>query len=115
MDLKPQITTDDGSRGERGYVTQKLNALLLELQQQNQWAVVYSCGPTPMLRAVAEVSERLGVKCQVSLEENMPCGIGVCNGCVVATRTAVSSYERYRRVCIYGPAMWAEEVDWEAL
>jgi dihydroorotate dehydrogenase electron transfer subunit len=71
-----------------------------------------------MLKAVVTVAVRHKIRAQVSLEENMPCGIGVCNGCVVAMKshaTESNDYERYRRICLDGPAVWADEIDWEAL
>ena len=122
------VATDDGSRGHHGRVTD-----LLEQDLENSaQTVVYACGPWPMLRAVAALCARFEVRCQVSLEENMPCGIGVCNGCVVRAREPFareasenadeitpartgsewSVYERYRRVCVEGPACWADEIDW---
>ena len=135
-----KITTDDGSRGHHGRVTELLSRVIAELTQQcegNVIPVVYACGPLPMLRAVAHICEMVGVRCQVSLEENMPCGIGVCNGCVVRARRPFaenqfvkaepiiqpdvtekfgdewSPYRAYRRVCVEGPACWADEIDWE--
>lgn len=108
--IECRVATEDGSHGRLGRVTN----LLEEALQENPEAVVYSCGPWPMLRAVAAVAEKYGALCQVSMEENMPCGVGVCNGCVVATQPSGQStdFERYRRVCIEGPAMWSTEIDW---
>jgi dihydroorotate dehydrogenase electron transfer subunit len=111
LGLEVAIATDDGSRGHAGRVTD----LLLDVLQAHSNTVVYACGPLPMLRAVAKVAERFEAPCQVSMEENMPCGIGVCNGCVVAMRDTSTDYERYRRICIEGPAVWATEIDWENL
>ena len=135
---KVSVTTDDGSRGHHGRVTDLLSSLIEEVSDENGKPVVYACGPLPMLRAVAQLCAQSEVRCQVSLEENMPCGIGVCNGCVVRTRqpfvkeTSVGSaqsntihdvneilgnewspYRAYRRVCVEGPACWADEIDWE--
>ena len=131
------VTTDDGSLGHHGRVTDKLVALLDGRNNENKRGispVVYACGPLPMLRAVAQLCAEHQVRCQVSLEENMPCGIGVCNGCVVRTRQPFaqsevtnasgrtanqvvgnewSPYRSYRRVCVEGPACWADEIDWE--
>ncbi len=122
LQIETRIATDDGSIGLRGRVTDLLETALQEMQ-----AVVYACGPLAMLQAVAKVAESCGAPCQVSMEENMPCGIGVCNGCVVPmkaradsrlgeeTRTEKTDYERYQRVCVAGPALWSHLVDWEAL
>lgn len=111
LGLNMNVATDDGSRGRAGRVT----GLLEEALQADKDAVVYACGPLPMLRAVAQVAARFEVTCQVSMEENMPCGIGVCNGCVVAMRETATDYERYRRICIEGPAVWSSEIDWEGI
>ncbi len=133
-----QITTDDGSQGHHGRVTEVLIPMLSAMTTENAIKpIVYACGPLPMLRAVAQVCATAQVRCQVSLEENMPCGIGVCNGCVVRTRQPFadndkhessdtdsnginrtignewSPYRAYRRVCVEGPACWADEIDWE--
>lgn len=115
MGIETRIATDDGSAGHAGRVTDLLENALSVLPPERS-GVVYACGPFPMLKAVAKVAARFGVRAQVSLEENMPCGIGVCNGCVVAMKPSSESsdYGRYRRICIEGPAVWAHEVDWEA-
>lgn len=120
LGIPTHIATDDGSLGHHGRVTDLLEQAL----QNSPRAVVYACGPLPMLRAVAQITARFAVPCQVSLEENMPCGIGVCNGCVVAMKASAmapeessqngaAEYGRYQRVCVAGPALWADEVDWE--
>ncbi len=126
------VTTDDGSRGHHGRVTDILADVLNQSNEEDKAVIpiVYACGPLPMLRAVAQMCASLGVKCQVSMEENMPCGIGVCNGCVVRVcqkekelkdregsridrQEDWSAYHSYRRVCVEGPACWADEIDWE--
>ncbi len=125
------VTTDNGSRGHHGRVTDILADVLNQANEDKSiLTLVYACGPLPMLRAVAQMCASLGVKCQVSMEENMPCGIGVCNGCVVRVRQKDqelngqacseiettenwSAYHSYRRVCVEGPACWADEIDWE--
>jgi len=68
--------------------------------------VMLSCGPHPMLHAVARLSRETGVAAQLSLEEHMACGIGGCAGCVVKTKEAGGEY--YRRVCVDGPVFPAE-------
>ncbi len=134
------VTTDDGSRGHHGRVTDLLAPLLKKAGRGEAPVVpvVYACGPLPMLRAVAQLCALNQVRCQVSLEENMPCGIGVCNGCVVRASQAYaeqrgasqdagaaeddtnrvlgsewSPYRAYRRVCVEGPACWSDEIDWD--
>lgn len=106
--VKVRVATDDGSAGHHGLITDVLREEL-----QTRPATVYSCGPWPMLRAVAKLCAELGAPCQVSLEEAMPCGIGVCNGCVVAVLDGSGDYGRYRRVCIDGPVMDGSVIDWD--
>jgi len=109
----PVLTsTDDGSAGHHGRVTDLLEA---QLTNKSECLVVYSCGPFAMLRAVAALCQKYNVPCQVSLEENMPCGVGICNGCVVPVVGSGDDYGRYRRICVDGPVAWAHEIDWEHL
>ncbi len=69
---------------------------------------LFACGPTPMLAATAQLARRYGVRCQVSLEEFMACGVGGCAGCTVRVRT--SEGEAMKRVCVDGPVFDALEV-----
>ncbi|MEW6755204.1 MAG: dihydroorotate dehydrogenase electron transfer subunit [Candidatus Latescibacterota bacterium] len=105
--------TDDGGLGHPGPVT----GLLLQALEECGPCTVYTCGPHPMMAAVAALCAARGVACQASLEEYMACGIGVCVGCVVELHPeegkAASDYERYRRVCVDGPVFDARRVRWE--
>jgi dihydroorotate dehydrogenase electron transfer subunit len=112
-----QVATDDGSAGLHGFVTEWLEQHLASIPSAgtlpvNAGPTVYACGPLGMLRAVAAICTRFQLPCQVSLEENMPCGVGVCNGCVVRAATAGDDYGQYRRICVEGPVMWAHEIAW---
>lgn len=89
-----RVFTQDGSRGERGLVTQALSG---------NYSFVYACGPLPMLRAVDEKSAAPG---QFSLEARMGCGFGACMGCTVETKNGP------RRVCRDGPVFGLGEVRW---
>ena len=100
------ITTDDGSIGIHGTVTKPLEELL----SREKYAAVISCGPKPMLKAVAELSARFAVSCQVSLEERMGCGVGACVVCACAT--IVKGKDAMSRVCKDGPVFDAAEVVW---
>lgn len=105
------ITTDDGSLGERGVVTAPLERLLKN--EDFSSAVVYSCGPWPMMSRVAEIGARHHVRCLVSLEAPMGCGFGVCVGCVVAVKSdGEPGYDSYKRVCVEGSIFPAETIDW---
>ena len=106
--VKVCIATDDGSVGCHGLVTD----LLRDELTTNSKTVVFTCGPWPMLRAVASICDEFKVSCQVSLEEAMPCGVGICNGCVVAVKDSSSDYDRFRRVCVEGPVMDGHDIAW---
>jgi dihydroorotate dehydrogenase electron transfer subunit len=103
VDTRP--CTEDGSWGMVGKVTDGLVPLLNESQDQPM--TVYCCGPTPMMRAVSELCLSHGVPCQLSVEVGMPCGIGVCMGCVIDLADG-----RRVRCCTDGPVFRAEEVSW---
>jgi dihydroorotate dehydrogenase electron transfer subunit len=97
--------TEDGTCGVRGRVTDVLEPLLKK--HCRELVTVYCCGPTPMMQAVGGLSEALGIPCQVSVEVSMPCGIGVCMGCVLDLRDG-----RRVRCCVDGPVFEAQEVVW---
>ncbi len=99
------ITTDDGSYGRKGLCV----APLEEYLAQHTPGVIYACGPSPMLKAVARLALQRGIPCQVSLEERMGCGVGACLGCACAIRTAAGAVV-YKRVCADGPVFSAKEV-----
>jgi len=107
-----EVSTDDGSAGHHGRVTDLLEP---HLQTAGTKPTVYTCGPFAMLKAVATMCQKYEARCQVSLEENMPCGVGICNGCVVPVNGAGDDYGRYRRICVDGPVVWADEIDWNHL
>ena len=106
------ITTDDGSLGERGFVTAPLERLLEG--EDSSSAILFACGPWSMMSRVAEIAARYHVRCLVSLEAPMGCGFGVCVGCVVAVRdNNQPGYDSYKRVCIDGSIFPAEVIDWK--
>jgi len=104
------IATDDGSQGHHGPVTDLLNDVLREKRGE---VAVFACGPKPMLRRVAETTIPLKIPCQVSLEANMACGLGLCQGCAV--QASAGSDRSYLYVCKEGPVFDAEEIDWELI
>ncbi len=91
-----------------GTVIQLLEAWL-ETQKEREQIALYGCGPIPMLSALAEVAARYRLPCQVSLEERMGCGIGICFGCPVPTN------DGYKLCCTDGPVFDTNEVAWEQL
>jgi dihydroorotate dehydrogenase electron transfer subunit len=95
------VTTEDGSRGTRGRVTDALDALLSDDVE------VLTCGPDRMMAAVAERCARRDVPCQVSVETPMACGYGVCLGCPLPAAGGGYVY-----ACMEGPCMDARRIDW---
>ena len=102
------FTTDDGSFGTHGRVTDVLE----ERIEEAGCGVVYAVGPMGMLRAVAEECERLEVACQVSVEELMACGVGVCWTCVVPVR-GEDGEVHHRRSCLDGPVFDGSAISWD--
>lgn len=98
------LVTDDGTAGEKGFVTDVLKKKIDEVDE------VCACGPMVMLKAIAEICKGKGKPCQVSLEERMGCGIGACLVCACKTRTGENGEEEYTHVCKKGPVYKAEEV-----
>lgn len=108
--LKIKTATEDGSAGRKGLVT----ALLKE--ELSPGSLIYACGPLGMLKAVSMLAREAGVKCLVSLERSMACGIGVCLGCAVKAKTHNEKENKnYRMVCSEGPVFDSEELDWDLL
>ena len=101
------VTTDDGSSGIKGWVSDVLSAVLAATGS----SVVYACGPMPMLRAVAELASASGISAQVAVEEAMACGIGVCMTCVLPVIGA-DGVTRMTRSCVDGPVFDGAAVRW---
>ena len=101
------VTTDDGSAGQRGRVTDPLPSAIEQLGAQ----VVYACGPMPMLRAVGEVAQAHAIPAQVAVEESMACGIGVCMTCVLPV-IGDDGVSKFVRSCVEGPVFDAGRVRW---
>jgi dihydroorotate dehydrogenase electron transfer subunit len=104
------LATEDGSEGQRGRVTVPLEQELAALSGANA-AMVYTCGPEPMLEAVAKLTARYRQPCEVSVERVMGCGLGGCYSCVLPVRHNGASH--YVRSCIGGPVFNAADVAWE--
>jgi len=102
------ITTEDGSTGERGLVTDVLPAMLA----RNASDVVYACGPMPMLAAVARVAHAYGAHSQCAVEEAMACGVGVCMTCVLPV-IGEDGVTRMVRSCTDGPVFNGDLVRWD--
>ena len=106
------VSTDDGSRGEMGRVTQPVERALTAAIP-DQAITLYACGPTPMMRIIAALGARFERRVFVSLEPVMGCGMGGCYSCVVRVRRGGGSH--FVRSCLDGPVFDASNVVWEAL
>ena len=98
--------SDDGSLGEKGFVT----TLLCDRIMNGKYDVVYSCGPSAMLKAVSEIATENNVECYVSMEERMACGVGACLVC--ACKVKENNKDTYKHVCKDGPVFNAKEIVW---
>jgi dihydroorotate dehydrogenase electron transfer subunit len=109
-----RLTSLSGFPGcHRGFVTELADHWLGQLPAAQLARVkIFSCGPTPMLKAVAELAARYSIACEVSLEEFMACAVGGCAGCVVEISTAKGP--AMKRVCVDGPVFDADTVSWQA-
>jgi dihydroorotate dehydrogenase electron transfer subunit len=103
LGAKVVVTTEDGSAGEKGLVTSALERDLDTLER----AALFSCGPHGLLEAVARIGEARGIPTQVSTEEYMACGIGVCMGCV-----SKKADGGFARTCKDGPVFDAKDLKW---
>jgi len=123
------ITTEDGSLGNRGLVTDLLGSLFESvgdeatgrlgnqeepgrpIAQSPSRLCIFTCGPPGMLSAVARLAEKYGVTCQTSVEANMACGFGACMGCAIEVRSQGAG-PAYKLVCKDGPVFDSRELVW---
>ena len=112
LGVRVLLTTEDGSRGEHGRVTLPLARRLADTPADRS-ITLYACGPTPMMRAVADLGRTFGRATFVSLEPVMGCGMGGCYSCVVPVRRNAESH--FVRACLEGPVFDASVVVWDAL
>jgi len=111
VDLR--ISSDDGSIGHHGLVTESLEQVLAE--QGKPDCRIACCGPEPMMEAVAKIARAHQVPCEVSLETPMACGIGICFSCVVKVKQPDEDPNGawdYKRTCVDGPVFDAEKIAW---
>ncbi|MCK5780137.1 MAG: dihydroorotate dehydrogenase electron transfer subunit [Psychrilyobacter sp.] len=97
--LSYEVATDDGSVGSKGNTVDLLKTIL----EKEKVDIIYTCGPHKMMEAVARVAEENNIRCQVSLEERMACGIKACVGCSILTTKGM------QKVCYDGPVF--ESID----
>jgi len=105
------MATLDGSSGLKGTVVDLLESLVSQGLMTSASTQVVTCGPEPMMAAVARWTSSYGVPCTVSLETPMACGIGICFTCVAPIRDAEGGWD-YRRTCVEGPVFDAASVVW---
>ena len=119
LGIDVRLSTDDGSAGHHGFVTDLLRQVLDEGSLGKKptsgddapKTTIVCCGPEAMMAAVAGIAHERGVPCQVSLETPMACGIGICFTCVAKVRQADGSWD-YKRTCVEGPVFPAEQIVW---
>ena len=104
------VVTGDGSVGRRGKIADHVVALLDSCSA----GVVYTAGPAALVEPVARAAQALDVPCQVGLESSMPCGVGLCQGCVVPVIGTAGNPHQVR-ACVEGPVLPGDRVRWEDL
>ena len=100
---KVLITTEDGSLGEKGFVTDHS----IFRSGDFNFSKIYTCGPEPMMKAIGKIAKKHQTDCEVSLENMMACGFGVCLCCVTETK------EGNQRVCMEGPVFNLDDLKWQ--
>jgi dihydroorotate dehydrogenase electron transfer subunit len=107
------VTTDDGSAGMKGFVTQALRQFLAAREPRG--TIVYCCGPTPMMKATGRVAAEFAIPCLASLEQPMACGMGTCQSCIIRHRphTAPPGTDwKYKLTCTDGPVFDTRDILW---
>jgi dihydroorotate dehydrogenase electron transfer subunit len=105
------VSTDDGSYGFRGFVTQALEQYLDSRADPSTRPILYTCGPEPMMQRVAEIGATRGLEVQVAVERAMACGMGTCQSCCIRIRKSESDW-RYALACTEGPIFRGEQLLW---
>lgn len=107
--IELKVSSDDGSTGHHGLVTELLETVLIENSAST--CRIACCGPERMMEAVAGVARIKDVPCEVSLETPMACGVGICFSCVVRTEQPCGDWD-YKRTCVEGPVFDARKIVW---
>ena len=106
-----RATTEDGSHGEKGLVTEPLLAEIGNRKSEIGNRKLFACGPTGMLKAVGKIAEDFNVPAELSMDEHMCCGVGTCLTCVIPVMTE-DGWE-YQRTCTEGPVFDSRQIVWE--
>ncbi|MEG1992621.1 MAG: dihydroorotate dehydrogenase electron transfer subunit, partial [Acetivibrio sp.] len=97
---------EDGSHGTKGNVVDAMK------ENKLNGDLIFSCGPTPMLRGIKAYASENGIKAQISMEEKMACGIGACLACVCQSKERdPHSNVNNKRICKDGPVFYADEIE----
>ena len=116
LGAKVEVSTNDGSLGAKGVVTNLLSGFLENFTPSESHSVqLFGCGPLPMLKALSKIALLQDIPCQVSLESRMACGVGACLGCSVPTvrDKRGGSEPLYQRVCKEGPVFNSTVIQWD--
>jgi len=110
LDPDIMIATEDGSRGTKGLVTGLLTKLIhkLDIRHSSLDIQIYACGPDGMIKAISHIAALNKIPCQVSLEQWMGCGIGICRACVCRLKQGKTF--RYATTCTDGPVFDADQL-----
>lgn len=104
--VEVHVSTEDGTVGRKGLVSELLSGCLTDLGDEARSAELFACGPDAMLSVVTVTARECGVRSQVSVDTHMACGVGACQGCVVATTSG------FRKACTEGPVFDAADLQW---
>ena len=114
--VRAVLSTDDGSYGYRGFVTQALEQHLDRFfaDPSQPRPTIYTCGPEPMMKRVADIAAARGLPVQIAVERAMACGMGTCQSCVIKVRTGDDEANpwRYRLACTDGPVFAGSDLLW---
>ena len=116
LGINTYAVTEDGSMGIKGVITEGMKQFMSGAKSAETLdkVIIYSCGPMPMLKAVGELASQYDIPCQMALEALMPCGFGICMGCVVKVKdTSIPEGFRFKRVCRDGPVFDAADIIWD--
>jgi dihydroorotate dehydrogenase electron transfer subunit len=103
LGLKIHIATDDGSKGNKGFITDLLKKRIKDCKPD----MICACGPMGMLKTIGDTAQKHGIACQVSIETMMACGMGACLGCAVESR---EDKDKYLHACADGPVFYADKL-----
>jgi dihydroorotate dehydrogenase electron transfer subunit len=104
------VATDDGSAGFKGLVSDCLVDWLNQNNINPAETIIYACGPRPMLAKIAQVARDRHIDCQISMEEMMACGIGLCQGCAVKCKSPAPGQTINKLCCKDGPVFDSKDV-----